>query len=401
MAGQFTSREGDLELIFIDDYTLIDQFAKTGSLWSWGLGTSGQLGDNTIASKSSPVQTVSSGTNWKSVPVSFNTSMNTAIKTDGTLWTWGDNSKGQLGNNTNTGKSSPIQTVAAGTNWRIVSCGLNNVSAIKTDGTLWTWGLNAQGQMGDNTIVAKSSPIQTVAGGTNWKVVTNGSYHTAAIKTDGTLWTWGQGNGLGDNTTVNKSSPVQTISGGTNWKMVAGGQGGSGAGFNVAVKTDGTLWTWGVNTRGTLGDNTATNRSSPVQTVAGGTNWKMVAAGRYNGAGIKSDGTLWIWGNNVNGELGNGTNSLTYTSSPVQTVSGGTNWKQVSVSFAACAGVKTDGTLWTWGLGNFGTLGDNTAVSKSSPVQTAAGGTNWKMVASGRYAGAGIYFYDADNLYPK
>ena len=228
MAGKFISPDGDLEQIFVNDYAMIDQYAMTGSLWTWGQNNTGQLGDNTIVNK-----------------------------------------------------SSPVQTVAGGTNWKQVAYGTNHTAAIKTDGTLWTWGYNNYGQLGDSTIVNKSSPVQTIAGGTNWKQVAGGSVHTAAIKTDGTLWTWGNnGQGqLGDNTGANKSSPVQTIAGGTNWKQVSVGKDN-----NAAIKTDGTLWTWGSNLNGQLGDNTVANKSSPVQTVAGGTNWKQVACGYYTAA---------------------------------------------------------------------------------------------------------------------
>ncbi len=138
----------------------------------------------------------------------------------GGLWLWGRNYYGQLGDNTIADKSSPIQTIAAGTNWKLVSCGDYNTEAIKTDGTLWLWGHNNFGQLGDNTTTNKSSPVQTIAGGTNWKLVNAYYSHTAAIKTDGTLWLWGRNNygQLGDNTTTNKSSPVQTIAAGTNWE---------------------------------------------------------------------------------------------------------------------------------------------------------------------------------------
>ena len=158
----------------------------------------------------------------------------------GTLWTWGYNYFGQLGDNTTTGKSSPVQTIAAGTDWKQVAGGLYHTAAIKTDGTLWTWGYNHlgynyYGQLGDNTNTGKSSPVQTISGGTNWKQVACGSTHTAAIKTDGTLWTWGWGSwgNLGDKTTTNRSSPVQTISAGTNWKQVA-----CGDRHTVAIRDD-------------------------------------------------------------------------------------------------------------------------------------------------------------------
>ena len=373
----FLSPEGDLEKIFVDDFGMIDQYASTGSLWTWGRNTYGGLGDNTIADKSSPIQTIAGGTNWKQVAGGrYHTA---AIKTDGTLWSWGRNTYGELGDNTIAHKSSPVQTIAGGTNWKLVASGWLHTAAIKTDGTLWTWGYNYYGTLGDNTIANKSSPVQTIAGGTNWKLVAGGRYHTAAIKTDGTLWLWGRNNygQLGDNTRVSKSSPVQTIDDeGTNWKSVSGG-----TAHTAAIKTDGTLWLWGTNYYGTLGDETIIDKSSPIQTVAGGTNWKLVASGDYYTAAIKTDGTLWTWGRNNYGSLGD--NTIAHKSSPIQTIAGGTNWKQVECGTDYIAAIKTDGTLWTWGANFYGMLGDNTDISKSSPVQTIAGGTNWKLIGGG------------------
>ena len=381
MATNFRFNNGGTITDFSDVFIRRDIFL-TGGLWAWGTGSVGYLGDGTTADKSSPVQTVAGGTNWKQVSV---TGGGAAIKTDGTLWTWGYNQLGGLGDNTSAHKSSPVQTVAGGTNWKQVSSGSGFKAAIKTDGTLWTWGNNNKGQLGDNTGGSgseKSSPVQTVAGGTNWNQVSCGYDHTGAIKTDGTLWMWG-GNSfggtnfgeLGDNTIVDKSSPVQTVAGGTNWKQVS-----VGSWRTAAIKTDGTLWMWGYNPYGELGDNTRTSRSSPVQTVAGGTNWKQICAESAASA-IKTDGTLWTWGTNGSGTLGDGT--TTSRSSPVQTVAGGTNWKQVSSNGSITAAIKTNGTLWTWGYGYYGMLGNGTSgagINVSSPVQTLTGGTNWKQV---------------------
>ncbi len=360
----------------IDRYPELAGTFKQAGLWSWGFDNFGQLGDNSVANKSSPVQTVSGGTNWKQV--SGNGLYTAGIKTDGTLWLWGRNLYGGLGDNSVANKSSPVQTVSGGTNWKQVTSGFYYTPAIKTDGTLWTWGQNVYGGLGDNTIVHRSSPIQTVAGGTNWKQVSGGNNHVAAIKTDGTLWTWGfNSNGqLGDGSSiVHRSSPIQTVAGGTNWKLVS-----CGGYFTTAIKTDGTLWTWGRNTLGQLGDNTITHRSSPVQTVAGGTNWKLVAGGGYHTPAIKTDGTLWLWGRNQYGQLGD--NTITHRSSPVQTVAGGTNWKLVACGYYHTSAIKTDGTLWLWGRNTYGALGDNSVANKSSPVQTVSGGTNWKQIGS-------------------
>ena len=366
----------------IDRYPeLVDTFKQAG-LWSWGANTNGTLGDNTtVLIRSSPVQTVAGGTNWKLVACgSFHAA---AIKTDGTLWSWGTGLR--LGDNTTTNKSSPVQTISGGTNWKLVVCGGNHTAAIKTDGTLWLWGTNTYGQLGDNTSTNKSSPVQTVAGGTNWKSVSGGSDHTAAIKTDGTLWTWGNSfrGQLGDNSTTRRSSPVQTVAGGTNWKLVA-----CVGEHTAAIKTNGTLWTWGYNNFGALGDNTSTSRSSPVQTVSAGTNWKSVSGGVLYTAAIKTDGTLWTWGYNNFGQLGD--NTIASRTSPVQTVVAGTNWKLVACGGEHTAAIKTDGTLWTWGRGANGQLGDNTSTSRSSPVQTVSAGTNWKLVSGGRYHTAAI-----------
>ena len=363
------------------------EFFQEGNLWAWGVNGQGQLGDNTSTNRSSPVQTVAGGTNWKEISQNNGNGLNpaAAIKTDGTLWTWGYNNSGQLGDNTTITKSSPVQTVAGGTNWKQVSTGHIACGAIKTDGTLWMWGFNSNGELGDNTRTNRSSPIQTIASGNNWKQLSFGYTTAGAIKTDGTLWTWGNNyyGALGDNTRTDKSSPVQTVAGGTNWKQVSAGiQCVSG------IKTDGTLWTWGYNNIGQLGDNTRTDKSSPVQTVAGGTNWKQVSTGNAGSltsmiGGIKTDGTLWTWGRNNLGQLGDNTTSS--KSSPVQTIAGGTNWKQVSTGYTYILCIKTDGTLWTWGRNDYGQLGDNTITNRSSPIQTIAGGTNWKQVSSGGY----------------
>jgi len=390
MPGQFLSPDGDLESAFVTDTAIIDQFAKTGSLWGWGQNYNGQLGDGTIDDRSSLVQTTAAGTNWNSISGGHRRGTY-GIKTDGTLWVWGSNGFGQLGLGDTSNRSTPAQL--AGTTWKQASGGVFGM-AIKTDGTLWGWGYNDTGQLGNNTSYPNSTSSPTQIGSANtWKIVSCGTYHTAAIKTDNTLWMWGQGNGgrLGLGDTSNRSTPVQ-LSG--TWKMASGG------GYHTAaIKTDGTLWTWGEAGYGRLGDGTTTQRSSPVQTVGEGTNWKMVSAGTYHTAAIKTDGSLWSWGYNAAGAIGDGT--TTDRSSPVQTISSGTNWKMVSVSGHSMA-IKTDGTLWTWGVNTWGQIGDGTTTSRSSPVQIR--GNNWKQVDAGGYSSVSsshaVYFYDAGNLYP-
>jgi len=267
--------------------------------WTWGVNTNGQLGDNAGIHRSVPVQGLNSTQNWEKVAAGG--SHFSVIKSDGTLWSWGLGTNGQLGDTLQADSTSPVQEITGSTNWLRIAAGQGHVAAIKTDGTLWCWGLNQMGQLGNNNAILQNSPVITIGSATNWQSVSAGGLTTAAIKTDGTLWTWGHNNygQLGNNTeglAARKSSPVQTIAGGTNWTKV------SVSGSHVlALKTDGTLWAWGRNSLAALGDGGVINKSSPIQTSAGGTTWSQVSAGYNLSAGIKTDGTLWTWGMNGKG----------------------------------------------------------------------------------------------------
>ena len=309
-----------------------------GTLWTWGGAGFGSLGDGSTTSRSSPGTTAGGGTNWKQVAMGVSSA---AIKTDGTLWTWGYDGYGLLGaGTTNTSRSSPGTTAGGGTNWKQVTIGGTMMAAIKTDGTLWTWGAGGGGKLGEGTTGSRSSPGTTAGGGTNWKFVnlTHGSSSVAAIKTDGTLWTWG-GNGsgqLGTGNTTGRSSPGTTVGGGTNWDSV------SMCDQNcIAIKTDGTLWTWGQGFFGCLGTGNTTDRSSPGTTAGGGTDWKYVQLNgdsSFNRAAIKTDGTLWTWGTNTNGSLSTATRS-----SPGTVTGGGVSWKMVSMGENTSAAIAEQG----------------------------------------------------------
>ena len=379
--GQFFAASyGDIEDYFISDSWLLDQYIGD-VLWGWGLNNAA-LGNNNTTSSSTPVTTFSGGTNWKSVVCNrtFGTSNGhvVALKTDGTLWVWGSSVSGT--NDTNT-RTTPVTTFAGGNNWKSITTGYNHSAAIKTDGTLWVWGTNNNGQLGINNTIGRSTPVTTFAGGTNWKSVACGYNSTAAIKTDGTLWTWGLNSYgfLGINisgTTTGRTTPVTTFVGGTNWRQVS-------ASFAcTAIKTDGTLWVWGYNNTGILGTNDTNNRSIPVTTFAGGNNWKNVSSSTDITSAIKTDGTLWSWGSNTNGQLGDNTGAGTDKLTPITTFAGGNNWKSVATGNNHSVAIKTDGTLWVWGANNNGQLGINNTTDKSTPVTTFLGGNNWKSIFS-------------------
>ena len=348
----------------------------TGTLYTWGSNSSGQLGNGTTTSRSSPGTVAGGGTTW--CAASAGGYYTAAVKTDGTLWTWGCNGYGRLGDGTGTDRSSPGTVAGGGTTWCAASAGCIHAAAVKTDGTLWTWGLNGFGQLGDGTATNRSSPVTVAGGGTNWCAASAGGRHTAAVKTDGTLWTWGLNDSgqLGDGSATSRSSPVTVAGGGTTWCAARAGR------FHTAaVKTDGTLWTWGSNSSGQLGDGTTTSRSSPVTVAGGGTTWCAASAGYTHTAAVKTDGTLWTWGSNASGQLGDGT--TTSRSSPITVAGGGTNWCAASAGLCHTAAVKTDGTLWTWGFNGSGRLGDGTGTSRSSPGTVVGAVAPWTKVSSG------------------
>ena len=275
-----------------------------GTLWAWGYNPNGQLGDNSIVSRSSPVQVP--GTTWSKI--GGVSTIGAATKTDGTLWVWGTNAYGQLGLNERTQRSSPTQI--PGTTWSSITLDMNSSMALKTDGTLWSWGYNSVGQSAQNDRAHISSPTQIP--GTTWSRVACGYDSTLAIKTDGTLWAWGTGNNgiLAQNNETQYSSPVQIP--GTTWSKASISEK-----YGAGIKTDGTLWTWGKDDEGQLGVNTQDqHRSSPVQVP--GTTWVEIANNVNQMVASKTDGTVWTWGNNEKGQLAQNNRSPSRYSSPVQ-----------------------------------------------------------------------------------
>ena len=353
-------------------------------LYTWGRNDSGQLGQNsTNNGYSSPVQ-IGNVTTWGTVKGGWEKNI-IGSKSDGTLWVWGTNNQGVLGLSQAlpTKISSPTQI--PGTTWTSsdadkLSAGRYTAGVIKTDGTLWMWGANEHGILGQNEGVGNtskdvSSPIQIP--GTTWKTIASGG-STFATKTDGTAWGWGRGGSgaLGQNNRTNRSSPTQIP--GTNWSKIVIADAGQGNG-PLGLKTDGTLWAWGLNWYGALGlsQSAYTYSSSPTQIP--GTTWDDIQSHDRSSIAKKTDGTLWTWGKNDDGMLG--LNDTAHRSSPVQ-VGTDTTWSQIFASGHTQGGIKTDGTLWAFGDGREGQLGQNDSVIRySSPVQIP--GTAWTHVYRG------------------
>ena len=355
----------------VRDKILASEWSYTGAteLWVQGNSGSGKLGLNQGSNNniSSPKQLP--GTNWGMGTQCTNTTLN--VKSDGTLWAWGANPAGQLGQNNTTVYSSPRQI--PGTTWKTVDASANHVLATKTDGSLWAWG-EGGGRLGLNQNHPQrpgvSSPMQ-VGSGTDWEVaIASGVGQSYGVKSDGTFWAWGD-NQIGEqgvNDTTSRSSPMQ-VGTDTTWTGSMNSYSPSINGYYSmgAVKTDGTLWIWGNNEQGMLGLNDQADRSSPTQ--IGGT-WSMIGSSSYASAGLQADGTIWAWGRNQYGNLGQGTSGTpTRKSSPVQ-IGTATNWVALANGAFNCQGaVNSSGEFWGWGHNQEGQLGNDNTSQQDAPVQ--------------------------------
>jgi alpha-tubulin suppressor-like RCC1 family protein len=348
-----------------------------GLIFNWGRNNNGQLGLEDLINRSNPAQV---GTDsWTSVSAGrFHTG---AIRNDGALFMWGAGSSGRLGVGDTLDRSSPTQVGTS--SWTSVSAGFTHTTAIYSDNSLYTWGVGNVGQLGNNsTSIARSNPVQVDS--SSWTNISTGWYHTLGVVGTTNLFAWGLGTRgeLGINSTISRSTPVgvnatirkfsPTQIGTSSWTMV------SSFSHNAAIRSDGYLFTWGVNLDGQLGLGDRINRSSPTQ--VGISSWSLTSAGGNHTMAIKTDGTLFTWGRNAYGQLGISTGiGLPSRSSPIQI--GFDNWTKVSAGLNHSMAIRQDGGLFTWGRNDFGQLGLNNRVNRSSPVQV--GTSSWSIISAG------------------
>jgi alpha-tubulin suppressor-like RCC1 family protein len=363
-----------------------------GPMYAWGDNqTSGTVGDNTEINRSSPVQ-IGDLETW-TVVAGYQTRF--AVKEDGTLWAWGSNRVGEQGHGDVVERSSPVQ-VGSLTDWgqgyHQIDGDYYHFMFVKSDGTLWGTGSNGAGQLGQNNVISRSSPVQ-VGSLTTWSKVCAHGTMTHAIKTDGTLWAIGSGyRGAGGNGDVlSYSSPIQ-IGSATTWTDISGG-----TQFTIGI-SDGKLFAWGRNKRGKMGFDGSTagisaiategEMSSPVQ-VGTLTDWSKIQCTSDSALGVTDSGKLFSWGESFMGRLG--LNDATNHSSPTQ-VGSLTDWVDISSGAGLAGSVKANGTLWMWGGGAGGSgggVGDGNAIHRSSPVQIGSL-TDWSDVHAEWYVGSGI-----------
>ncbi len=325
----------------------------------WGNNTNGQLGNG------DPM-----GTGW--VSVSEGDRHTLALKGDGTVWAWGKNGAGELGDGTLVTHSVPTQVVGL-SGVTAISAGIDTSLARRTDGTVWSWGDNSRGQIGDGSMTNRLLPVQ-VPGLMNVTAVSEGGFFSLARRSDGSVWSWGDNSfgELGDTTVTNRLSPVQ-VGGLANVTAVS-----AGSAHALARRSDGSVWSWGRNSHGQLGDGLLVDRTLPVQ-VPGLANMTAVSAGGVHSLARRSDGFVLAWGYNGSGQAGDGTTADRLTPAVVIGLSGAT---AVSAGYLHSMARRSDGSVWSWGDNSFGQIGDGTKSNRLSavPIPSMSGAA---MVSAG------------------
>ena len=328
-----------------------------GTPWAWGWNGIGQLGNGSNGDSNVPVQVL----NVTSITAIAGGGMHSlALKNDGTVWAWGWNEHGELGNGTDGGSSDvPVQVLNL-TGITAIAGGGSHSLALRNDGTVRAWGDNTFGELGDGSSVDSNVPVQVV-NLTGVIAIAAGGWHSLALKSDGTVWGWGyNGDGaLGNGSYTNSNLPVQVL----NLPGVTALAGGER--HSLALKNDGTVWAWGYNSYGQLGNGTTANSNVPLQVLnlAGVT---AIAGGEMHSLALKNDGTVWAWGWNADGQLGNGTDTDSNVPVQVLHLAGVT---AIAAGERHSLALKNDGTVWPWGWNYYGQLGSGTERDSNVPVQ--------------------------------
>jgi len=387
-----------------------------GTVWAWGSNLWGQLGIGTTDNKNTPVQVRSDGAGGEAflqdiVSIAAGENHSFALRADGTVWAWGSNISGQLGDGTAHERLTPVKVVRL-ENITTISAGVSHSIAIKEDGTVWTWGANNRGQLGDGTTISRSAPMQVLGGATGNTFlqdiisVAAGEDHSLALRADGTVWAWGMGLGqLGIGAPTFQTTTAVQVRGGSAGGMFLQNIIAISAGNNhsIALRDDGTVWAWGFGSGGRLGNASTSNQDIPVQVHGGAMNEQFlqniisISTGASHSLALCADGAVWSWGSGSNGQLGNGV--IGNSDIPVQVHGGATgkvHLQDIAFISAGLSGMmmpngahslalRADGTIWAWGHGSNGELGNGTTTNRNFPVQVAG----WEIIPCGMCKNSG------------
>lgn len=329
-----------------EDHSLA--LAEDGTVWTWGGNFDKALGYDTISGYTTYPAKVNELSGI--VDIAAGILHSAVLKNNGTVWTWGENANGQLGDGTTTSRYTPV--MVQGLSGIVdISCGGKTTLAVKNDGTLWAWGDNSYGQVGDGIDAIVKTPVQ-VRDISNLAAIAGGGDHVLALTRDGKVYAWGQNDfgQIGDGTIFNTSTPTYIMSGASSIE--------AGMMDSYAIKSDGSAWAWGYNASGQLGDGTYTHKKYPNKMI-GILDVKAISGKWSHTIVLKTDGTVWVCGSSMYGQLGDGVTWSSTNKEPLLIpLSGISGARDVSGGSSYTIVLLQDGSVWGCGLDNYGQIGD-------------------------------------------
>ncbi len=330
-----------------------------GSVWAWGFNHDGQLGDGTDVNRPAPVQVLKPGSGV--IQIAAGKFYSLALKKDGSVWAWGDNQWGQLGDGTDVNRPAPVQVLTPGSSVVSIAAGEDFAYALKQDGSVWAWGYNSAGPEGPYLSIGPLGPITVDPGGTPHYYVRSpfqllsarsgiveigaGGNFAIARKADGSVWGWGHndfGQLAGGGVNVSQWPQAKLLEPDAGVVALAAGHRHS-----IALQANGGAWTWGDNRKGQLGDRTTDNKAVPLQVLVPDPAAIQIAAGKFYSLALKKDGSVWAWGDNTKGQLGDGTTDNKLF--PVQVLAPGSGVVAIAAAGSGSVALKADGSIWQWG----------------------------------------------------
>ena len=339
---------------------------KSGQTWAWGYNTKGQLGNNSTVSTCIPVSIQGAKKTFCKVYTSSSEQYSFGIDKNGQIWGWGYNYYGMLGDNSTTSKCTPVSIQGNKKTFCQISAGSYLGFGIDKNGILWGWGYNNFGCLGDNSTTSKRTPISIQGNKKTFCQISIGThYHSSGIDYKGQAWGWGYNKygQLGNNSIICTCTPVSIQGAKKTFCQISVGN------DNVsAIDKNGQIWCWGLNGYGELGDNSTVSRCTPVSIKGAKKTFCQISTGKFHYTlGLDNNGQIWGWGSNVNGYLGN--NSTSSICTPVSIQGAKKTFCYLSAGVYNASAIDYNGHVWTWGVNNYGQLGDNTTLQRLTPVR--------------------------------
>jgi alpha-tubulin suppressor-like RCC1 family protein len=323
---------------------------KNGLVWSWGYGSLGQLGDNSTTSRRTPVSIL--GNKKTFCQIAGGSTHSLGIDKNGLVWGWGYNGRGQLGNNSTTSKNTPVSILGGLKTFCQIDGGGSHSFGIDKNGLVWGWGYNNKGQIGDNSVTSRRTPVSILGGLKTFCQIDGGNLHSLGLDKNGLVWGWGYNNKgqLGDNSVTSRRTPVSILGGLKTFCQIAGGEFHS-----LGIDKNGLVWSWGNNAYGQLGNNSTTSRRTPVSLLGGLKTFFQIAVGTDHSLGLDKNGLVWSWGYNSKGQLGD--DSVTTKTSPVSILGNLKTFCQIAAGRYHSLGIDKNGLIWGWGDNDYYQLG--------------------------------------------